>query len=150
MTVSPPFNLQAWIDRNRPLLRPPVGNKLLYQDSELIVMAVGGPNSRKDYHHDPAYDGAVPDYLALMFGNELDAVSDFERKLISLQFFTGNSVHLQTSKGGNSHVSILEAMARCWFQPKWLGAGGCHLAILGKALSCRSLLCAPDLRHSSS
>jgi 3-hydroxyanthranilate 3,4-dioxygenase len=42
-----------WIDRHRELLRPPVGNKLLYQDSELIVMAVGGPNSRKDFHHDP-------------------------------------------------------------------------------------------------
>ena len=53
MAVLPPLNLQAWIDQNRSLLRPPVGNKLLYQDSELIVMAVGGPNSRQDYHHDP-------------------------------------------------------------------------------------------------
>lgn len=53
MAFSPPFNLQQWIDRHRPLLRPPVGNKLLFQNSELIVMAVGGPNARKDYHHDP-------------------------------------------------------------------------------------------------
>jgi 3-hydroxyanthranilate 3,4-dioxygenase len=53
MAISPPFNLRVWIDQNRPRLRPPVGNKLLFQDSELIVMAVGGPNFRKDYHHDP-------------------------------------------------------------------------------------------------
>ena len=53
MQLSAPFNLREWIDRNRGLLKPPVGNKLLFEDSEFIVMAVGGPNSRKDFHHDP-------------------------------------------------------------------------------------------------
>jgi 3-hydroxyanthranilate 3,4-dioxygenase len=53
MPLAPPFDLARWIERNRPLLRPPVGNKLLFQDGEFIVMAVGGPNSRKDFHHDP-------------------------------------------------------------------------------------------------
>jgi 3-hydroxyanthranilate 3,4-dioxygenase len=53
MRITPPFNLQHWLEQHRAQLRPPVGNKLLYQDSELIVMAVGGPNSRKDFHHDP-------------------------------------------------------------------------------------------------
>ncbi len=53
MQISAPFNLKLWIDQNRHLLKPPVGNKLLFQDSDLIVMAVGGPNSRKDFHHDP-------------------------------------------------------------------------------------------------
>jgi len=51
--MSAPFNLRRWIDRNRALLVPPVGNKLLFQDTEFIVMAVGGPNARKDFHHDP-------------------------------------------------------------------------------------------------
>jgi 3-hydroxyanthranilate 3,4-dioxygenase len=51
--LSPPFNLQHWIDENRHLLRPPVGNKLMFEDSAFIVMAVGGPNARKDFHHDP-------------------------------------------------------------------------------------------------
>ena len=49
----PPFDLRAWIDRNRESLKPPVGNKLLFEDGEFIVMAVGGPNARKDFHHDP-------------------------------------------------------------------------------------------------
>ncbi len=53
MQISAPFNLRLWIDQNRHLLKPPVGNKLLFQNSQFIVMAVGGPNSRKDFHHDP-------------------------------------------------------------------------------------------------
>lgn len=53
MQLAAPFNLRLWIDENRHLLKPPVGNKLLFQDGEFIVMAVGGPNSRKDFHHDP-------------------------------------------------------------------------------------------------
>jgi 3-hydroxyanthranilate 3,4-dioxygenase len=48
------FNLRSWIETNRHLLKPPVGNKLLFQNDEFIVMAVGGPNSRRDFHVDPA------------------------------------------------------------------------------------------------
>lgn len=47
-----PFNLQQWIDDNRDILKPPVGNKNLYKEAgDFIVMVVGGPNARKDYHY---------------------------------------------------------------------------------------------------
>jgi 3-hydroxyanthranilate 3,4-dioxygenase len=48
-----PFNFQRWIEEHRHLLRPPVGNKQVFEDSEFVIMVVGGPNSRKDYHDDP-------------------------------------------------------------------------------------------------
>jgi len=50
MALMLPINLKAWIEEHRALLKPPVGNKMIWQDSEFMVMAVGGPNARKDYH----------------------------------------------------------------------------------------------------
>lgn len=48
-----PFNFRKWVDENRASLKPPVGNKQVFEDGDFIIMAVGGPNSRKDYHDDP-------------------------------------------------------------------------------------------------
>ena len=51
MAIQRPFNLQKWINENRALLKPPVSNKNLYVNAgDYIVMIVGGPNARKDYH----------------------------------------------------------------------------------------------------
>jgi 3-hydroxyanthranilate 3,4-dioxygenase len=47
-----PFNLKAWIDEHRHLLRPPVGNSLIW-NQDFMVMVVGGPNQRSDYHVNP-------------------------------------------------------------------------------------------------
>lgn len=47
------FNLMQWVDDNRRLLRPPVLNQTVYKDSDFIIMIVGGPNVRTDYHVDP-------------------------------------------------------------------------------------------------
>ena len=45
-----PINFQGWIDANRDKLKPPVGNVEVYPNQEFIIMVVGGPNSRTDYH----------------------------------------------------------------------------------------------------
>jgi 3-hydroxyanthranilate 3,4-dioxygenase len=50
------FNFQSWIDENRHLLKPPVGNKRVFADGDFIIMVVGGPNSRQDFHVDPGQE----------------------------------------------------------------------------------------------
>jgi len=48
------FNFAEWIDRHAHLLKPPVGNQQVFREAgDLIVMVVGGPNARSDYHDDP-------------------------------------------------------------------------------------------------
>lgn len=50
MGISKPINFKRWIEENRHLLKPPVGNQLIWQDREFMITVVGGPNSRQDYH----------------------------------------------------------------------------------------------------
>ncbi len=50
--IQRPFPLAQWIDEHRHLLKPPVGNAQVYHNTgDFIVMVVGGPNSRKDFHY---------------------------------------------------------------------------------------------------
>ena len=68
--LAPPFNLQAWIEEHRPLLKPPVGNKCVY-DGDFIVMIVGGPNARTDYHWDEG-----PEFFYQLEGHALLRVQE--------------------------------------------------------------------------
>ena len=52
MAIQRPFSFKNWIDENRHLLKPPVSNQVVYKENrDFIVMVVGGPNSRKDFHY---------------------------------------------------------------------------------------------------
>ena len=58
------LNLKKWLDEHQDVLRPPVRNKEIYPMGEFIVMAVGGPNSRTDYHYNE-----TPEFFYQVKGN---------------------------------------------------------------------------------
>jgi 3-hydroxyanthranilate 3,4-dioxygenase len=65
------FNFQNWITENQHLLKPPVGNKKVFEDGEMTVQVVGGPNQRTDYHDDP-----VEEFFYQLKGNMVLKVRD--------------------------------------------------------------------------
>lgn len=50
MLLPPPINLPLWLSENGHPLQPPVNKFCLYRGADYIVMAVGRPNERNDYH----------------------------------------------------------------------------------------------------
>lgn len=50
VNIMPPINLQKWLEDNKKYLVPPINNRLIFKENGFIVMAVGGPNERSDFH----------------------------------------------------------------------------------------------------
>lgn len=74
------FNLRAWIDEHRDSLKPPVCNQQVFEENDFIVMIVGGPNSRQDYHVD-----AGPELFYQLEGNMLlQVIEDGKRHDITI------------------------------------------------------------------
>lgn len=43
--------LRQWFEENLGDMKPPIGNKIITPDDEIIYMGVVGPNTRKDFHY---------------------------------------------------------------------------------------------------
>ncbi len=81
MKIRKPFHLQNWINENKHLLKPPVSNKNIYLESDnYIVMVVGGPNARKDFH----YNETEELFYQLEGTIQIDIQNDGKREAIKL------------------------------------------------------------------
>ena len=98
MAIAKPFNLTKWIDENRHLLKPPVGNKNIYIDSEdYIVMIVAGPNARKDYHFNETEE------LFYQLEGSITVYIQEEGKKVAMQLNAGD-MYLHSAKTPHSPV----------------------------------------------
>lgn len=60
MPLKAPFNFKKvidernefckWIDEHKESLKPPINATIVFEESSFIIMVVGGPNTRTDYH----------------------------------------------------------------------------------------------------
>ena len=83
--MEKPFNLNKWIDENRSILKPPIGNKNLYNKAgDFIVMVVAGPNSRKDYHYNESEE------LFYQIEGNINILTQQNNKLVNIKVNEGD------------------------------------------------------------
>ena len=109
MAVQRPFPLQQWIDDHRHLLKPPVGNQQVYKEAgDFIVMIVGGPNSRKDFHYNESEElfyQIEGDVVVRIL--EDDKISDIEIKQGEMFLLPGKVPH-SPQRGANTVGLVIE------------------------------------------
>ncbi|KAH8646770.1 3-hydroxyanthranilic acid dioxygenase [Xylariales sp. PMI_506] len=49
-TIPAPLQFASWLSANQDKLQPPVNNYCLYSGPDFVLMVVGGPNERNDFH----------------------------------------------------------------------------------------------------
>ena len=83
--MEKPFNLNKWIDENRSILKPPIGNKNLYNKAgDFIVMVVAGPNSRKDFHYNESEE------LFYQIEGNINILTQQNNKLVNIKVNEGD------------------------------------------------------------
>ena len=110
MTLAKPVNFAQWIEDNRHLLKPPVGNKTMAVGDDFIVMIVGGPNARTDFHVDP-----YEEWFYQLKGNmHVNVISGGEQRRVDIRegetwLLPGNTPHSPQRPQEGSVGLVVEA-----------------------------------------
>ena len=106
--ILPPIDFKKWIDENRHLLKPPVGNQVIYKDTEFIVMVVGGPNARKDFH----YNEGEEFFYQIEGDMQLPIIENGKVRVVDIKegqiFLLPPKVHHSPQRGPNTVGLVIE------------------------------------------
>lgn len=110
--MIPPINFKKWINDNRDKLKPPVGNQVVYKDTEFIIMVVGGPNARKDYH----FNEGEEFFYQIEGDITLPIIIDGKKKVIEIKegeiFLLPPRVPHSPQRGANTVGLVIERMRK--------------------------------------
>ena len=110
--MIPPINFKKWINDNRDKLKPPVGNQVVYKDTEFIIMVVGGPNARKDYH----FNEGEEFFYQIEGDITLPIIIDGKKKVIEIKegeiFLLPPRVPHYPQRGANNVGLVIERMRK--------------------------------------
>jgi 3-hydroxyanthranilate 3,4-dioxygenase len=106
--LIPPINFKQWIEDHRHLLKPPVGNQVVYEDTEFIIMVVGGPNGRKDFH----YNEGEEFFYQIEGDMQLPIIVDGKKQVVDIKegeiFLLPPRVPHSPQRGANTVGMVIE------------------------------------------
>lgn len=123
--LLPPINFQKWIDENRHELKPPVANKLIWEDTEFMCFIVAGPNGRTDFHVNQGeeffYQIEGDIYLEIRQNEKFETITIREGEIFLLPGNTPHSPQRPANSIGlvierKRHKEELDTLA--WWCPK--------------------------------
>lgn len=105
--------LKKWIDENRHLLKPPVGNQQIWKNTkDFIIMVVGGPNSRTDYHYNESEEFFYQLEGDIRLGLQVDGkATEVEIKEGEIFLLPGRVPH-SPQRGANTIGLVIERVRR--------------------------------------
>ena len=130
------FNFQGWIEENKEKFKPPVGNAQVWEDGEMMVTVVGGPNNRRDYHDDPTeeffYQLKGNIFLRIMETSGQAAARNSDQRRRNFSSAQAHAAFAAATAGGNA----LAWWSKCRVQKAlWMDSSGTARIVISSCIA---------------
>ena len=139
--VLPPINIMKWVEKHRADLKPPVGNKYLYDGEDFFVMVIAGPNARNDFHKTNSEE-----YFYQLKGDivvriiEDDKIKDVIVREGETIFIPGNVPHSPTRPPGTIGVVVERRRPPGETEHLQFYCENCHELVYDKEFDCKDIV----------
>ena len=140
-TVAMPVNLMQWAREHRDELKPPVGNKYLYDGTDFFVMVIGGPNARNDFHvtNSEEYFFQVKGNIVVRI-REGGVIKDVPVREGETLFIPGNVPHAPTRPPGTIGVVVERRRPPGETEHQQFYCDNCSELVYDKEFDCKDIV----------